>query len=85
MTLILQPEVLPSPTEVLAKQTGNCFDFVTLLCSLLLGAGYDAYCVCGYASREVIITKFARFSLLSGGLSGFLSFIFHLPEPAIVT
>jgi len=54
------PEVLPSPTEVLAKQSGNCFDFVTLLCSLLLGAGYDAYCVCGYASREITLMDQSR-------------------------
>lgn len=32
---------------------GNCFDFSVLLCSLLLGAGYDAYVVAGYATREV--------------------------------
>ena len=25
----------------------------TVLCSLLVGVGYDAYCVSGYAEREV--------------------------------
>eukprot|EP00116_Pleurobrachia_bachei_P002476 sb/3462738/ len=54
------PEVLSSPTEVLAQQKGNCFDFSTLLCSLLLGAGYDAYCVCGYAAREVTLMDQSR-------------------------
>ncbi len=33
------------------SQTGSSFDFSVLLCSLLEGAGYDAYCVYGYASR----------------------------------
>ena len=42
-----------SPTLVLQRQEGNSFDLACLLCSLLLGVGYDAYCVCGYALREV--------------------------------
>uniref|UniRef100_UPI00358FF4C0 dynein regulatory complex subunit 7 isoform X2 n=1 Tax=Myxine glutinosa TaxID=7769 RepID=UPI00358FF4C0 len=46
------PEQVPSPNTVLRSQYGNSFDFSLLLCSLLLGCGYDAYCVCGYASRE---------------------------------
>lgn len=28
---------------------GDCFDFAMVLCSLLLGAGYDAYVVYGTA------------------------------------
>lgn len=48
-----QPNELLSPTYVLEKQEGNCFDMACLLCSLLLGVGYDAYCVCGYASRHM--------------------------------
>jgi hypothetical protein len=47
------PQVLWSATKVLREQRGNCFDFSVLLCSLLLGAGYDAYVVAGYATREV--------------------------------
>ncbi|XP_074054809.1 dynein regulatory complex subunit 7 [Macrotis lagotis] len=47
------PEYLFSPTSVLKYQKGNCFDFSTLLCSMLIGAGYDAYCVSGYASRDI--------------------------------
>jgi hypothetical protein len=42
-----------SPTQVLKEQRGNCFDFSILLASLLIGAGYDAYVVSGYATREV--------------------------------
>ena len=49
----LQPESLVSPTLVLSHQRGNCFDYAVLLCSLLVGVGYDAYCVCGYATQEV--------------------------------
>ncbi|NWR62663.1 DRC7 protein, partial [Bucorvus abyssinicus] len=37
----------------LKYQRGNCFDFSVLLCSLLVGAGYDAYCVQGYATRQM--------------------------------
>ena len=42
-------------TQVLDTQEGNCFEYSHLLCSLLLGAGYDAYVVSGYASRGVTL------------------------------
>ncbi|CAH3167529.1 unnamed protein product [Porites lobata] len=54
------PSTLVSPTTVLRSQKGNCFDFSVLLCSLLIGAGYDAYCVCGYATRETTLTDETR-------------------------
>lgn len=38
---------------MLKHQKGNCFDFSTLLCSMLVGAGYDAYCVNGYGSQDL--------------------------------
>ena len=38
---------------MLKHQKGNCFDFSTLLCSMLIGAGYDAYCVNGYGSQDL--------------------------------
>ncbi|XP_012599411.3 dynein regulatory complex subunit 7 [Microcebus murinus] len=47
------PPSLYSSTTVLRYQKGNCFDFSTLLCSLLIGSGYDAYCVNGYGSRDL--------------------------------
>ncbi|NWH77600.1 DRC7 protein, partial [Piaya cayana] len=50
---ITPPSSLYSPTTILKYQRGNCFDFSVLLCSLLIGAGYDAYCVHGYATREM--------------------------------
>ncbi|XP_065589395.1 dynein regulatory complex subunit 7 [Cyrtonyx montezumae] len=47
------PSLLFSPTTILKYQRGNCFDFSVLLCSLLIGAGYDAYCVNGYATHNI--------------------------------
>lgn len=55
-----QPSTLVSPTTVLRSQKGNCFDFSVLLSSLLIGAGYDAYCVCGYATRETTLMDETR-------------------------
>ncbi|XP_063978455.1 dynein regulatory complex subunit 7 isoform X2 [Diachasmimorpha longicaudata] len=46
------PERLCSPTWLLTTQTANSFEYSTLLVSLLLGQGYNAYVVSGYASRE---------------------------------
>ncbi|XP_009892805.1 PREDICTED: coiled-coil domain-containing protein lobo homolog [Charadrius vociferus] len=50
---ITPPSSLYSPITILKYQRGNCFDFSVLLCSMLIGAGYDAYCVHGYATREI--------------------------------
>ncbi|NWX13112.1 DRC7 protein, partial [Aegotheles bennettii] len=50
---ITPPSSLYSPTTILKHQRGNCFDFSVLLCSILIGAGYDAYCVQGYATHEM--------------------------------
>ncbi|XP_012937903.1 dynein regulatory complex subunit 7 [Aplysia californica] len=47
------PEHLYAPQTVLERQRGHCFEYSTLLCSMLIGSGYDAYVVSGYASREV--------------------------------
>lgn len=52
-SLSFKPSSLYSPTTILKYQRGNCFDFAVLLCSLLIGAGYDAYCVHGYATLEM--------------------------------
>ncbi|KAM4017283.1 dynein regulatory complex subunit 7 [Anomaloglossus baeobatrachus] len=49
------PLRLSSSVSVLRGQKGNCFDFSVLLCSLLLGAGYDAYCVSGYATHKMCL------------------------------
>ncbi|NXG19126.1 DRC7 protein, partial [Grallaria varia] len=50
---ITLPSSLYSPTTIMKYQRGNCLDFTVLLCSLLIGAGYDAYCVHGYATQEI--------------------------------
>jgi hypothetical protein len=49
------PRIIFSPTETLKRHTGDCFDMSTLLCSLLIGSGYDAYIVCGYAPRHITL------------------------------
>ncbi|XP_060041463.1 dynein regulatory complex subunit 7 isoform X2 [Erinaceus europaeus] len=54
------PLYLYSSTTVLKHQKGNCFDFSTLLCSMLLGAGYDAYCVSGYGSKDLCYMDLTR-------------------------
>ncbi|XP_070254043.1 dynein regulatory complex subunit 7 isoform X1 [Myotis yumanensis] len=54
------PTHLYSPTTVLKYQRGNCFDFSTLLCSMLIGAGYDAYCVNGYGSQDLCFMDLTR-------------------------
>ncbi|XP_066440298.1 dynein regulatory complex subunit 7 isoform X1 [Eleutherodactylus coqui] len=54
------PRRLFSSFSVLRNQKGNCFDFSVLLCSLLLGAGYDAYCVSGYATQEMCLMDETR-------------------------
>jgi hypothetical protein len=47
------PRVIPAPANVLRWQRGDCFDLSIVLCSILLGTGYDAYVVVGKAPREV--------------------------------
>uniref|UniRef100_A0A4W4GEH3 Dynein regulatory complex subunit 7 n=1 Tax=Electrophorus electricus TaxID=8005 RepID=A0A4W4GEH3_ELEEL len=78
------PKQLRSPTWVLKTQRGSCFDFSTLLCSLLLGAGYDAYCVSGYAVKEMCLLNqshqecpLLRPSISVGGQPGILTYITH--------
>eukprot|EP00898_Chlorokybus_atmophyticus_P005213 jgi/Chlat1/5693/Chrsp38S05540 len=54
------PEYFPSPYSVLQWQAGDCFDFSMVLTSLLIGAGYDAYCVAGYAPRDITLNNQVR-------------------------
>ncbi|KAK9845856.1 hypothetical protein WJX81_004417 [Elliptochloris bilobata] len=49
------PAHLASPASVLAWQRGDAFDLATVLVSLLLGAGFDAYVVMGYAPLAVTL------------------------------
>lgn len=47
------PKYIPSPENVLLWQIGDSFDISIVLCSLLIGAGYNAYVVYGKAPRAV--------------------------------
>jgi hypothetical protein len=49
------PTTLYSPTQTLNSYTGDSFDVATVLCSFLLGAGYDAYVVYGNAPRHIAL------------------------------
>uniref|UniRef100_A0A3P9JPI0 Dynein regulatory complex subunit 7 n=1 Tax=Oryzias latipes TaxID=8090 RepID=A0A3P9JPI0_ORYLA len=55
------PKHLFSPTSVLRTRRATCFEFATLLCSLLLGINYDAYCVSGYAAKEMCLLDQSQF------------------------
>lgn len=52
---IAPPDTLPSPSQVLEWGVGDCFDYSVLLASFLLGAGYDAFVVYGYAPEWVCL------------------------------
>lgn len=52
--LILQPTRLVSPASTLRKRRGNSFEIATLLCSMLIGAGYPAMVVSGVARAETV-------------------------------
>ena len=47
------PRYIPSPENVLIWQIGDCFDISIVLCSLLIGSGYNAYVVYGKAPRFI--------------------------------
>eukprot|EP00761_Pharyngomonas_kirbyi_P001322 gb/GECH01001326.1/.p1 GENE.gb/GECH01001326.1/~~gb/GECH01001326.1/.p1 ORF type:complete len:938 (+),score=213.67 gb/GECH01001326.1/:1-2814(+) len=47
------PDTLLSPAATLRLQQGDPFDMAVLLASLLIGNGYDAHCVTGYAHRNL--------------------------------
>ena len=49
----LPSNVLDPLWQVLEWTVGDSFDFAMVLCSFLLGAGYDAYVVYGTAPRYV--------------------------------
>lgn len=54
------PTVMPAPASVLKWQAGDCFDLSIAMCSLLIGVGYDAYCVSGFAPRYITTRNEAR-------------------------
>eukprot|EP00657_Telonema_sp_P-1_P012739 TRINITY_DN949_c0_g1_i2.p1 TRINITY_DN949_c0_g1~~TRINITY_DN949_c0_g1_i2.p1 ORF type:complete len:274 (+),score=117.95 TRINITY_DN949_c0_g1_i2:93-914(+) len=56
----LPPHII-SPNTVLQWRKGDCFDMAITLCSILLGGGYDAYCVSGYAPKRVCLADETRY------------------------
>lgn len=56
------PVCIPSPWMVVQWQRGDCFDMAIVLCSLLLGVGYDAFVVIGYAPKRVTMNERAEVS-----------------------
>jgi len=49
------PSIIPSPANILEWQAGDAFDMSIVLCSLLNGAGYDAYVVHGTAPKRITL------------------------------
>lgn len=58
--ILQQPIRLISPDTLLKRRKGNSFEMATLLCSLLIGTGYSACVVSGYATREVTLNDQRR-------------------------
>ncbi|XP_046401931.1 dynein regulatory complex subunit 7 [Ischnura elegans] len=56
------PRSLFSPWAVVKEQQGHCFEMSTLLVSYLVGAGFEAYVVYGYATFEVCSNNQSRTS-----------------------
>ncbi|KAG5176116.1 hypothetical protein JKP88DRAFT_171511 [Tribonema minus] len=56
------PACLPSPAQVLAWTYGDSFDFAVVLCSFLLGAGYDAFVAYGTAPYWITTRDQTRLS-----------------------
>ncbi len=54
------PLLLISPNITLEQYSGDSYDIAVLLCSFLLGAGYDAYVVNGYAPRSITLRDQSR-------------------------
>ncbi|PNW72944.1 hypothetical protein CHLRE_14g612700v5 [Chlamydomonas reinhardtii] len=48
------PDTLPSPMSALEWRAGDSFDMATVLASMLLGVGYNAFVVLGYAPGPVV-------------------------------
>lgn len=51
---LLQPTRLMSPSTLLKRRRGNSFEMATLLCSMLIGAGFTAVVVSGVARAKVV-------------------------------
>ncbi|XP_056633325.1 dynein regulatory complex subunit 7 [Diorhabda sublineata] len=56
----LLPIRLYSPHTTLLRQSGQTFELATTLCSILIGVGYDAFVVSGYAIKDVTLRIMIR-------------------------
>lgn len=54
------PDRLLSPEAVMRRRKGNSFEMATLLCSILIGNGFPACVVSGYATREIVNNDLRR-------------------------
>ena len=54
------PKYLFSPTLTMKSNVGDSFDIANLLCSFLLGSGYDAYVINGYAPKFITLRDQSR-------------------------
>ncbi|KAF7280698.1 hypothetical protein GWI33_005555 [Rhynchophorus ferrugineus] len=54
------PRHLYSPHTTFLRQSGHSFEIATALCSLLIGQGYEAYVVSGYAIKDVTLRIMCR-------------------------
>eukprot|EP00727_Mastigamoeba_balamuthi_P012195 m51a1_g7599 hypothetical protein (837) ;mRNA; f:230665-233876 len=54
------PRRMVSPTTLLSWREGTSYDMSVLLTSLLIGAGYDAYCVSGYAAPDIALMNLSN-------------------------
>lgn len=57
------PGMLPSPSFILQQQIGDSFGFANVLTSMLIGYGYDAYFVYGYAPKWVCMRDLTDINL----------------------
>lgn len=79
------PDYLPAPTSVLERRCGDAFDLSVLTTSLLLGSGYDAYCVFGTAPQWVALadTSLAPSPFEAPELPGHTTGYARVPEEAM--
>lgn len=71
------PAFWSSPASTLKWQAGDSFDMATLLASILIGAGYEAYVCVGYAPEAIVFHDQSRVPF---GYKDWDSMLFSLAE-----